>query len=189
MKCTPHHTIPEIVIIELDVFRDARGHFQESYHCRRYQEHGYRHASSRTIFPSRSGASSAGCTTNLESLRASWSRSSRARSSTLPWTSDAALPPLGNGSDDSLRRYVYPGLHSSRFRSRFCVLSESALFAYKCTDYYAPKEERGIRWDDSTLNIQWPISDPIVSKKDGDYPGLANVSSAHLRYLLLTPID
>lgn len=49
----------------------------------------------------------------------------------------------------------------------FVVLSDSAEFLYKTTDYYAPAYERSIRWDDPTLAIKWPIDgEPIVSKKD-----------------------
>jgi dTDP-4-dehydrorhamnose 3,5-epimerase len=48
----------------------------------------------------------------------------------------------------------------------FVVTSESALFVYKCTTPYRPESERTIRWDDPTLAIPWPISEPIVSDKD-----------------------
>lgn len=49
----------------------------------------------------------------------------------------------------------------------FYVLSDFADFYYKCTDYYYPAFERTIRWNDPTLNIQWPLTgDPIVSEKD-----------------------
>jgi len=57
------------------------------------------------------------------------------------------------------------------FAHGFLVVSKTADFQYKCTDYYAPEFERSIRWDDPMLNIEWPINDDlelIVSKKDGD---------------------
>jgi dTDP-4-dehydrorhamnose 3,5-epimerase len=47
------------------------------------------------------------------------------------------------------------------------VLSDGAEFLYKTTDYWAPQHERCIRWDDSQLDIEWPLSaPPIVSAKD-----------------------
>ena len=55
----------------------------------------------------------------------------------------------------------------------FCVISERAAVIYKCTDYYAPSEERGIRWDDPALGINWPVSDPIGADKDQAFPFLA----------------
>ncbi len=57
------------------------------------------------------------------------------------------------------------------FAHGFLVLSEYAEFLYKTTDYYAPEHERCIRWDDSTLNIDWPFEgEPIVSAKDREAP-------------------
>jgi len=46
------------------------------------------------------------------------------------------------------------------------VLSETALFAYKCTDFYSPKDELTLRWDDPQVAIQWPTENPILSEKD-----------------------
>ena len=55
------------------------------------------------------------------------------------------------------------------FAHGFVVLSESAEFLYKTTDYYAPEYERCIRWDDSELSIDWKLqADPLVSRKDSE---------------------
>jgi dTDP-4-dehydrorhamnose 3,5-epimerase len=55
------------------------------------------------------------------------------------------------------------------------VLSETAMFHYKCTDYYAPQAEMAIRWDDPDLAIQWPITDPILSTRDAQAPLLRDI--------------
>lgn len=57
--------------------------------------------------------------------------------------------------------WVPPG-----FAHGFLVLSESADFEYKCTDYYDPKDESGIIWNDPTLNIDWGFESPKLSEKD-----------------------
>jgi len=63
--------------------------------------------------------------------------------------------------------YVPPG-----YAHGFQVKSESAEVLYKCTDEYAPNEDRGILWSDPDLAIAWPISDPVLSDKDSVHPRL-----------------
>ena len=52
------------------------------------------------------------------------------------------------------------------FAHGFCVVSETALFAYKCSGSYSPRDEHSIIWNDPDIGIDWPISNPILSKKD-----------------------
>jgi dTDP-4-dehydrorhamnose 3,5-epimerase len=59
----------------------------------------------------------------------------------------------------------------------FVVLSEVADFEYKCTDYYRPDDEIGIRWNDPDVRIDWPIEDPRLSAKDAQLPTLAHLSA------------
>jgi dTDP-4-dehydrorhamnose 3,5-epimerase len=66
------------------------------------------------------------------------------------------------------------------FAHGFCVVSETALFAYKCTDYYNPNAEASIRWDDPTIGIDWPVSEPTLSPKDAAAPGLDNIDNNQL---------
>ncbi len=66
------------------------------------------------------------------------------------------------------------------FAHGFCVTGESALFAYKCTDYYAPQSEVTIRWDDPAIGIDWPIKDPIISEKDDKGALLAEIDESLL---------
>lgn len=62
------------------------------------------------------------------------------------------------------------------FAHGFCVVSETAIFHYKCTDKYSPESEHGIIWNDSTLNIPWPVKDPIISEKDKKYPRFSELT-------------
>jgi dTDP-4-dehydrorhamnose 3,5-epimerase len=53
------------------------------------------------------------------------------------------------------------------FAHGFLVLSETALFSYKCTEYYSPKDEKTILWNDPEIGIQWPMKDGLqLSTKD-----------------------
>lgn len=74
-------------------------------------------------------------------------------------------------ADNKRQIYVPPG-----FAHGFCVTSETALFAYKCTTFYSPKDEGSVLWNDPDLGIAWPIAEPELSGKDragirlADYP-------------------
>lgn len=74
-------------------------------------------------------------------------------------------------AQNKLQFYIPPG-----FAHGFCVTSDTALFAYKCTEFYQPANEGSIAWNDPDLNISWPIDQPELSAKDAkgvclaDYP-------------------
>ena len=58
------------------------------------------------------------------------------------------------------------------FAHGFCVLGETSLFHYKCSDYYSPDDEGGVLWSDPDLGIDWPLDEPLVSEKDANFPRL-----------------
>ena len=60
------------------------------------------------------------------------------------------------------------------FAHGFCVLSEEADVFYKASNEYSPEDQRGIIWNDSQINIMWPIDMPILQKKDSTSPLLKN---------------
>ncbi len=60
------------------------------------------------------------------------------------------------------------------FAHGFCVLSEEADFVYQVTAEYAPELDRGILWNDPTIGIEWPVSEPMLSDKDARLPLLRN---------------
>lgn len=66
-------------------------------------------------------------------------------------------------AENHQQMYVPPGLAHG-----FCVTSETALFAYKCTDFYNPGGEYSLRWNDPELGIDWPIDEPTLSGKDAE---------------------
>lgn len=66
------------------------------------------------------------------------------------------------------------------FAHGFAVLSEKALVYYKCSDYYYPEGERGLYWDDPELGIDWKVGNPIISEKDQNQPLLSEISNEDL---------
>lgn len=63
------------------------------------------------------------------------------------------------------------------FAHGYCVMSEEADVVYKVTNEYAPELDRGILWNDPTIGIQWPVSEPILSAKDARLPLLREAES------------
>jgi dTDP-4-dehydrorhamnose 3,5-epimerase len=78
-------------------------------------------------------------------------------------------------SENKRQLYIPPG-----FAHGFCVVSEWALFSYKCTDFYSAENELGVAWDDEDIGIEWPIDAPLLSDKDRANPRLRDVSSDRL---------
>ena len=67
--------------------------------------------------------------------------------------------------------WVPPG-----FAHGFVVMSDTADFEYKCTDYYDPSDEGSLLWSDPDLGIPWPVASPTLSEKDAQAPVLADLS-------------
>lgn len=66
------------------------------------------------------------------------------------------------------------------FAHGFCVLSDTAIVSYKCTELYHPETEIGIAWNDPDLGIDWPVDSPTLSPKDRSAPRLAAIASSRL---------
>jgi dTDP-4-dehydrorhamnose 3,5-epimerase len=77
--------------------------------------------------------------------------------------------------DNKRQLWVPPG-----FAHGFCVTSESALFAYKCTELYHPETEYTVRWDDPEIGVDWPVQRPLVSDRDRSAPLLSELALEHL---------
>ena len=74
-------------------------------------------------------------------------------------------------SDENKKQFYVP----EGFAHGFYVMSDEAVFAYKCTDFYHPEDEGGIRWDDPKVGIEWPIEDGVevlLSEKDKNREGI-----------------
>jgi dTDP-4-dehydrorhamnose 3,5-epimerase len=173
--------LPGVLIFEPRVFKDDRGYFFESFHGARFSEMGIevRFVQDNVSFSSRRvlrglhyqlGSPQCKLVMALSGEIFDVAVDIRRGSPTFGrWTGSVL------SSENHLQMLVPIG-----FAHGFCVLSETATVLYKCTDYYVPKEERGIRWDDPRLAIEWPCSEPIVSEKDRLNPTLESVAAKDL---------
>lgn len=163
-------TIPEVVLIEPDVFGDERGFFMEIWQRRKFAAAGFdfdfvQDNHSRSVQRTLRGLHYQICQPQGKLVRV-----------TVGEVFDVAVdlrrhsPTFGQWVGEYLsaenRRMIWvpPG-----FAHGFCVSSEVAEFQYKCTDYYAPEHERCLRWDDPRLAVAWPLPpgvEPVVSDKD-----------------------
>ena len=79
-------------------------------------------------------------------------------------------------SADNQRQFFLP----EGFAHGFYVMSDTALFMYKCSAYYSPADEDGIFWNDPELGIPWPAEAPILSGRDHRFPPLKDVDRKRL---------
>lgn len=168
--------IPDLLILEPKVFGDQRGFFQESYHQQRYVEHGItEHFVQDNHSRSKRGVLR-GLHYQLERPQAKLVTVLRGRVFDVAVDMRASSDTFGQwvgvmlDDIDHHQFYIPEG-----FAHGFCVLSEIADFCYKCSDYYDPKSERGIIWNDPKVRIDWPIENPELSEKDRAYPSIQDM--------------
>ncbi len=162
--------IPGVVIIEPRVFGDARGYFYESFSDREFKEK----VCNTTFVQDNQSMSCYGVLRGLHYQRAPHCQSKLVRC-VKGRVLDVAVdirqgsPTFGQHVAVELSAENHRQLFIPRgFAHGFAVLSEEAIFQYKCDNYYAPDCEGGIAWDDPTLGIDWqlPAADVILSAKD-----------------------
>ncbi|SMD13415.1 dTDP-4-dehydrorhamnose 3,5-epimerase [Sporomusa malonica] len=168
--------LPDIKIIEPKVFEDSRGFFMETWNASRYVEWGI----PANFVQDNLSLSSKGI---LRGLHYQQPNSQGKLVYVLQGeVFDVAVdirygsPNFGQwvgvtlSAKNRWQIYIPEG-----FAHGFCVMSETALFVYKCTDFYSPSSERGICWNDPDLNIHWPVVEPILSEKDKQHLQLRNI--------------
>lgn len=169
MKATPT-AIPEVLVIEPKVFGDARGFFYESFNGRAFDEAVGRHVEFVQDNHSRSAKGVLrGLHYQLAQTQGKLVRVARGAVFDVAVDIRRTSPTFGQWvgvelTEDNHKQLWVP----EGFAHGFLVLSESADFLYKTTDYYAPAHERAIRWDDKAVGIRWPDIGiaPILSAKD-----------------------
>lgn len=173
MKITPTE-LPEVLIIDPKVHGDSRGFFYESFQAQRYAEVGIQGPFvqdnlSRSVRGTLRGLHFQEPKAQgklIQVLRGVvWDVAVDVRRGSPRFGRWVALE-LSESTPRQL--WIPPG-----FAHGFCVLSDSADFFYKCTELYAPEAERAIAWNDPSLGIPWPLTEPLLSAKDRAAPLLA----------------
>jgi dTDP-4-dehydrorhamnose 3,5-epimerase len=162
--------IPGVVLVRPKVFGDSRGFFFESWHRREFSAAGIA-ADFVQDNHSRSAARTLrGLHYQVEQSQGKLVRVVAGAVFDVVVDLRRSSPTFGRwlgvelSAENHLQLWVPPG-----FAHGFLVLTPSADFSYKCTDYYAPAHERCIRWDDPQLGIEWPLppgASPVLSAKD-----------------------
>ena len=163
-----------VILIEPDVYRDSRGFFLETYHQKKYAEHGivgplvqdnHSHSQHGTL---------RGLHAQIRRPQGKLVRAVEGEMFDVAVDIRRGSPTFGKWvgfvlSGENFLQLWIPG----GFAHGFCVLSERVHVEYKCSDFYDPGHELGIAWNDPAIGITWPIQDPVLSPKDASAPPLA----------------
>lgn len=175
--------IPGVLLVEPVVHGDDRGYFLEFYHRKKFAELGI----ACDFVQDNHSRSRRGVLRGLHFQRrkpqAKLVRVTEGEVFDVAVDLRRGSPTFGRWAADTLsaenkRMMFIP----EGFAHGFYVLSESAEFIYKCSDFYAPEEERGIAWNDPEIGIPWPLASgpPILSPRDRTFPPLAELPAADL---------
>ncbi len=170
--------IEGLVIIEPKIFKDDRGYFYESFSQREFEEK----VCKTTFVQDNQSQSSYGVLRGLHFQKPPHAQSKLVRciqGKVLDVAVDIrqGSPTFGQyvavelSAENNRQLFVPRG-----FAHGFSVLSETAVFQYKCDNYYAPQHEGAIAWNDPAIGIDWqlPIDGVVLSEKDQQHPNLAD---------------
>lgn len=175
--------LPEVVLIEPDVFRDPRGFFLET-----WQEEKYRRGGVDVAFVQDNHSRSArdalrGLHAQLDPAQGKLIRVSSGEIFDVAVDIRLGSPRFGRhvgvklDAVDMRQLWIPPG-----FAHGFCVLSDGADVEYKCTAPYRPEGEIAIAWNDPEIAVPWPVGEPLLSARDTAAPPLAEVRELLPRY-------
>jgi len=173
--------IPGVLIIRPRVFGDHRGFFLETFHSGRYADIGIPGPFVQDNLSRSAEGVLRGLHYQLQYPQGKLVQVTRGAVFDVAVDIRHGSPGFGRwfgielSETNHTQLYVPPGLAHG-----FCVLSGTADFSYKCTDYYHPEDEAGIIWNDPEIGIEWPVADPLLSEKDRNYPRLADLPDAML---------
>ncbi len=173
--------LPEVLLIEPKRFGDTRGYFMETWHQERYAAAGIKLAFVQDNLSRSAHGILRGL--HLQHPNAQGKLVYVLEGEVFDVAVDVRVgsPNFGKwtgahlSSEDHRQLWIPPG-----FAHGFCVTSETAMFAYKCTALYSVADEQGVAWNDPALAISWPVAEPRLSAKDAALPRLAEIVPARL---------
>jgi dTDP-4-dehydrorhamnose 3,5-epimerase len=176
-------SVPDVLIIEPDVHADGRGFFLETYQADRYRDCGI----PGPFVQDNHSRSAAGTLRGLHlQIRRPQGKLIRVVEGEI---FDVAVdvrrgsPTFGQWVGVTLSAESFKQIYIPiGFAHGFAVVSEVAQVEYKATDFYDPKGELGIAWNDPALAITWPSGTPTLSARDAKHPVLADVMDQLPRY-------
>lgn len=173
--------LPGVLLIEPKVYGDDRGFFMETWHRERYVEAGI----DRPFVQDNLSRSARGVLRglHLQNPHPQGKLVSVLEGAVFDVAVDVRVgsPHFGEwvgyelSADNHRQLWVPPG-----FAHGFCVTSDHAMLAYKCTDIYHREGEMSVAWDDPALAIDWPVREPVLSPKDAAAPTLADIERERL---------
>lgn len=170
--------LPGVWLIQPRVFHDARGFFLESYHQAKFAELGITDDFVQDNHSRSAKGVLRGLHYQLQRPQAKLCRVIEGEVLDMVVDIRTGSPYFGKwvsavvSAANHYQVYIPKG-----FAHGFLVLSGSAQFLYKCSQFYDPTDEYGIAWNDPDLNIAWGIANPLVSEKDRQYKRLAEIPS------------
>ncbi|MCZ8512543.1 dTDP-4-dehydrorhamnose 3,5-epimerase [Paenibacillus filicis] len=162
-----------VFLIEPKVHADSRGYFIESYNSRTFQEHGISHS---FVQDNHSLSVEAGTIRGLHYQNSPKSQTKLIRVLTgaicdVVVDIRKSSPTFGKWisvilSEANQRQLLIP----KGFAHGFCTIAANTQIFYKVDEFYSPEHDRGIIWNDPSIGIDWPVSNPILSDKDQRLP-------------------
>ncbi len=173
--------IDGVLFIEPRVFEDQRGFFMETYNHPRYVEAGIPAAFVQDNLSLSTRGTLRGLHFQINNPQAKLVQVLQGEVFDVAVDLRAGSPSFGRWTGALLSgankcQFFIPG----GFAHGFAVLSETALFAYKCSDVYHPEDEGGLLWSDPQLAIDWRVKSPVLSEKDIAMPLLADLTTRQL---------
>lgn len=174
-------TLPGVCLIEPSVFEDERGFFFESYHEIKFAEIGIKDRFVQDNHAKSIKGTLRGLHYQIRHPQAKLCRVIKGEVFDVVVDIRSESPHFGKWesgilSEENRRMmYVPPG-----FAHGYLVLSQTAEFLYKCSDFYRPEYERGLAWNDPLIGIKWGLETPILSDKDRRNPLLSEIAPADL---------